>query len=104
MFSEPEETIVDYSVRSRWQETGLHFPTYLKQQYARDILMSSFMVIRNNCEEACSTKLLQDLNDESRDEIRQNSKLQDSLRSLDSPLSKSFDSCIRRCFSKYILI
>jgi hypothetical protein len=102
MFSEPDETIVDYSMRSEWQRIGHQFPTFLRHQYARDILMSTFMVVRNNCEEACSQKLLSDLNDEKREEYRLNSKIsQNSLKSLDDPLMRSLDSCIRRCFGKF---
>jgi hypothetical protein len=101
MFSEPDETIVDYSIRSIWRRAGHQFPTYLKHQYARDILMSSFMVVRNNCEEACSQKLLADLSDDKRDEYKKNSRIsQNKLKTLDDPLMRNLDSCIRRCFGK----
>jgi hypothetical protein len=105
MFSEPDETIVDYTKRSQWKRTSHQFPTSLRSQYARDILMSSFMVIRNNCEEACSQRVLADLSEEKKDEYRKNSKIgQQALRTIlnDDPVMQSLDSCIRRCFGKFL--
>jgi hypothetical protein len=100
MFSEHDETIVDYNPVSSFHKEGITYPYNATKSLAQDFLVSSFMVIRNNCEEACSTKLLSEVSDSQKQEYRNNSKIsQHHLKTIDDDLMRSFDSCIRRCFS-----
>jgi predicted AlkP superfamily phosphohydrolase/phosphomutase len=100
MFSEKDETIVDYNPVSVFFKTGIINPVHADRSLAQDILVSSFMVVRNNCEEACSQKLLSEVSDSQKQEYRNNSKIsQNYLKTVDDDLMRSFDSCIRRCFS-----
>jgi hypothetical protein len=103
MFSEQDDTIINYS--SSYPEyvthPGIYFPYKLKQQYLYNILTSAYTTIRTNCEEACSQKLLVDLSDEDKQELRNNSKIsQIHLKSRSDDIQFNFDSCIRRCFGK----
>jgi hypothetical protein len=100
MFFELDETIVDYSPKSEFNITGIYHPVNTTKTLAQDILMSSFMIVRNNCEEACSQKLLSELSDNQKEEYRNNSKItQHHLKTIDDSTSRGFESCIRRCFS-----
>ncbi len=100
MFSENDETIVDYNPVSAFFKTGIYNPVHANNSLAQDVLTSSFMVVRNNCEESCSQKLLSEVSDNQKQEYRNNSKLsQNYLKTIDDDLMRSFDSCIRRCFS-----
>ncbi len=102
MFSERDETIVDYCKESEYHKNGIVNPVNANKTHVQDILMSSFMIVRNNCEEACSQKLLSEVSDNLKQEYRNNSRLgQQHIQTLDDSLMKSFDSCIRRCFSIY---
>ena len=102
MFSERDETIVDYSPASDYHKNGIVNPVNANKSFVQDILMSSFMVVRNNCEEACSQKLLSEVSDSQKQEYRNNSRLgQHHIQTVDDSLMRSFDSCIRRCFSIY---
>ena len=99
MFSEKDETIVDYNQGSVFFQIGIVNPIYENKTITQDVLMSSYMIVRNNCEEACSQKLLSDLSDTDKSEYRSNTRIsQNYLKTLDNPLMKDMDSCIRRCF------
>jgi predicted AlkP superfamily phosphohydrolase/phosphomutase len=104
MFSERDETIVDYAPVSGLPKTGFFIPVSASKTQVQDILTSSFIVVRNNCEEACSQKLLSEVSESQKQEYRNNSKLgQNHLKTIvNDDLMKSFDSCIRRCFSIFI--
>jgi hypothetical protein len=105
MFSESDNTAVNYYFGSPYRLSEKNVPITLKERLAHNTLLASFMVIRQNSEEACSLKLLQDLSEEKQKEYRVNSTIgQNGLKLINDDLSKSFDACIRRSFGKiYIL-
>lgn len=101
MFSEKDDTVIDYNQGSRFNSQPLNFPYRLKQKFSQNLLIAGYSLIRANCEEACSLKMLADASDEDKAEIRNNSKIsQIHLKTRDDELQKGFDSCIRRCFGK----
>jgi len=73
----------------------------LKQRFSNELLLSAYTVVRSNCEEACSAKLLADVSDELKQEYRNNTNIsQVALKSRNDDLQRSLDSCVRRCFGK----
>ena len=101
MFSQKDNTTVNYHHGPITQYSSFYLPLTKKQRTANDILISAFTVVRSNCEEACSQKLLQDLSDEAKQEYRKNSRIsQISLKSMNDETQKGLDGCIRRCFGK----
>jgi hypothetical protein len=101
MFSENDNTPINYQGGYRYLKQSFHFPYRLKQQYSYNILLSAYSTIRTNCEEACSLKLLSELSDEAKQEVRENSKIsQIYLKSINDDVQIGFDSCLRRCFGK----
>jgi hypothetical protein len=107
MFSSKEDTVVDYSPGNVYNILPINLPYSLKNLYANNILMSGYMVVRSNCEEACSAKLLGDISDEEKSEYRENSKIgQSKFKTRSDDLQNSFDSCLRRCFgnNKFIYL
>ena len=101
MFSQKDDTAISYHYGTEYQRQPLYLPFTLKQKFANNALLSAFTVVRSNCEEACSQKLLADLSDELKQEYRDNSKIaQVSLKSKNDSTQVGLDSCIRRCFGK----
>lgn len=99
MFSDSNETIVNYHKGSRYHLASFQEPLTLENRKAKNLLLSSYMLVRSNCEDACANKILADISDENKTAYRENSKIaQISLRSIKDSLSLNLDSCIRRCF------
>jgi len=100
MFSfSQDETAINYSTGSEYGLVPINLPLNLKTIYSNNVLSSAYTVVRSNCEEACSAKLLSELSDEEKSEIRQNSKLsQIKLKTRNDNTQIQFDSCLRRCF------
>jgi len=101
MFSEKENTAVDYHPGSLISVAGNTSPISLKSRQANTLLLASYMTVRSNCEELCSNDLLNELPDDEKDLYRRNSRIgQNNIKEIINYTSKSMDSCIRRCFSK----
>lgn len=99
MFSEEIERTVNWAAGSQYFKLPHEIPMYLKERNSHNILLASYMTVRTNCEEACSTKLLTDIPEEFQAEYRQGSRIaQYNLKTVNDDLSKSLDSCVRRCF------
>ncbi len=102
MFSQEDNTAVNYNAGYQLTTPSLVSPYRLKQQFSYNLLLSGFSVIRTNCEEACSSKLLAELSDEDKQETRDNSKIsQINMKTRQDDTQNSFDSCLRRCFGKF---
>jgi hypothetical protein len=101
MFSQIDNTIVNYHYGTVSQKDSFYFPYTTKQRHSYNLLSSAYTVVRTNCEDACSQKILSDMTDELKKEYRDNSKIgQMKLKSLNNDTQISLDSCIRRCFGK----
>lgn len=96
-----DETAINYASGSSYGQVPINLPFTNQTIHTNNILTSAYTVVRNNCEEACSVKLLSDLSDEDKAEYRQNSKIsQNKLKTKNDETQKQFDSCLRRCFGK----
>jgi hypothetical protein len=94
-----DETPINYSTGSLYGSNPINLPLNLKMINSNNILTSAYTIVRNNCEEACSIKLLNDLSDEDRAEYRLNSKIsQNKFKTKNDDTQSQFDSCLRRCF------
>lgn len=99
MFSEPDATPVSYHPGTTYRVNSNTPVLNLKTRDTHDLLLASFMVVRQNCEEACSQKILEGLSDERQQEYRESSKIsQNSIKTIKDDMSNNLDSCIRRCF------
>jgi hypothetical protein len=97
-----DETPINYASGSTYGQVPINLPYTLRTIHSNNILTSAFTIVRNNCEEACSVKLLSDLSDEDRAEYRQNSKIsQNKFKTRNDDTQKQFDSCLRRCFGNF---
>lgn len=104
MFSEPDDSPVYYHPGSPHAIADRAGVLSLKDREAHDILLSSFMVVRKNCDDTCSQKILEGLSDEKQLEYRENSKIgQSTLKTIKDDLSTGLDSCIRRCFGIFCI-
>ncbi len=94
-----DETAINYSSGSEIGDLPLNIPLNLKRIHSNNILTSAYTVVRNNCDEACSVKLLSELSDEDKAEYRLNGKIsQNKLKTKNDETQKQFDACVRRCF------
>lgn len=101
MFSQHDDSIVSYHYGNNRLSQPSYLPFTLKQKASNNILLSAFTVVRGNCEDACSQKILADVSDELKQEYKDNSKIaQISLKSKNDSIQKGLDGCIRRCFVK----
>lgn len=104
MFSSDEKIIdfaknSDYGIPTATDE--LHNKSTLS---AFNKLLASYSIIRNNCEQACNSKLLSELPESEQSDIINNSRIsQFSMKSRGDSLMQQFDSCIRRCFVQRVL-
>lgn len=104
MFS-TDEKIIDFSKNSQYE-----IPTAIDEIHNKATLnaftklIASYSIIRNNCEQACNTKLLSELPESEQNDIITNSRIaQVSMKSRGDLLMQQFDSCIRRCFVQRVL-
>ncbi len=101
MFTHEDDTPISYSSAGRSVRRPFYLPFSLKQRFSNELLLSAYTVVRSNCEEACSAKLLSDVSDELKQEYRNNTNIsQVALKSRNDDLQGSLDSCVRRCFGK----
>jgi len=96
-----DETAINYAAGSAYGQVPVNLPLTPRTVHSNDILTSAYSIIRNNCEEACSVKLLSELSDDDKAEYRQNSKIsQIKFKLRNDETQTQFDSCLRRCFGK----
>ncbi len=99
MFSEENENLINYHFGSSYRVLDIPNNQTLKNRHAHDILLASYTLVRSNCEDACSAKLLGELSDDKKKEYRENTKIsQITLKTVNDQLQKDLDSCLRRCF------
>jgi hypothetical protein len=100
-----DDTAINYASGSAYGQVPVNLPLTLRTVHSNNILTSAYSIIRNNCEEACSVKLLSELGDDEKAEYRQNSKIsQNKFKTKNDETQTQFDSCIRRCFGKIRII
>jgi hypothetical protein len=105
MFSEPDSTIVDYSPGTIYRVPEYTPSISEKEIKNKNVLLASFMVVRTNCEEACSSKLLSNLDENEQKTYRELSQIgQTTLREFNDDITRNMDSCIRSCFSNFYMI
>lgn len=98
MFSGKDNAPVDLTFNNTWNPVEWLHATNVRDRVANNLLLAGFITVGKNCENACSSKLL---NDENREEYLKDARIaQINLKSKNDDLQKSLDSCIRRCFGK----
>ncbi len=105
MFSDPNQIAINYYHGTRDDVPERNSPLNEDRRQSSELNLARFMTVRANCSTACSKANLADLSEEEQNQYIENAKTaQNALKNINNDLSRKFDSCIRGCFGKYLIL